>query len=163
MRSCRYRTDFTTKNAAQIKELVRYHKRTRQEAHCHYPFTLAKSFFVGLYLWTLASLLLVVASTKGSTKGRRATYIIGGGAILFLYLGIIAIGKFRLTYLFHLPCLTCYEFYLTCLTLCNRLASRRSSRWARYRCPGRLVGAYCWSRGEKVDEARIDLFVTGPT
>ncbi|KAG7562176.1 hypothetical protein FFLO_02361 [Filobasidium floriforme] len=89
----KYRTDPTTKNAAQIKDLVQYHKRTQQEARCHYPFTLAKSFFSALYLRTLASLLLVVASTKGSTKGRRATYIIGGGAILFLHVGIIAIGN----------------------------------------------------------------------
>lgn len=157
MRSCRYRTNPTTKNAAQIKDLVRYHKRTKQEARCHYPFTLAESFFVLLYLWTLVS-LLVVASTKGSTKDR----VIGGGALLFLHLGIIAIGKFRLTYSFHLPCLTCYEFHLPCLTLCNRLASRRSSRWSRYRCPGRVVGAYRWSRGEKVDQAWIDVPVTGP-
>lgn len=47
--------------------------------------------FLVLYFWTLVS-LLVVASFKG-----QATYIIGGGAILFLHLGIIAIGKFGST------------------------------------------------------------------
>jgi hypothetical protein len=69
--------------------MVQYYRQTQQRARhrYRYPFTFAKSFFVALYLWTSVS-LLVVASIKG-----WAAYIIGGGAILFLHLRIIAIGN----------------------------------------------------------------------